>query len=160
MSGGAGSAGTAGPGNGQGTPAAASAGSTGSGPGSASAASSGNGQGTTAAVSGVSTGSQAGQGHSAPLGDPSRKSAGAEEELRIPAAAKKGPTMETQKQPEPSTVDEAGAKRAAAAAVPVPQVEVRAEDIERLPPERRAALMRYLRQIQSRRAATAPTEGK
>ena len=107
----------------------------------------------------ASESNSAGIGHVDPLGDPTKRLIAPEEKLEIPSAqAPKVASDEGQDQP----VEEPQPKSQAAVVTPpaeLPQMHFSSEDIERLPPERRAAVMRYLKTVQDQRAATQRSGG-
>ena len=103
-------------------------------------------------------------GHAPPLGPKTQAIKRSESELKIPAAQPNAstpvdkPSVDAKPDaPKPLMVVKRE-KPAADAAAPLPQMDLSGDDIERLPPDRRAAVLRYLKAVQASRAATQPTE--
>lgn len=107
-------------------------------------------------------GGGAGQGHSSPFGAPGQSLVVPEERIEVKAKPNPGVGIpQPDKQPLPpddqTPPPAAPPTRAPNAPVEFKDVEVSGSDIDRLPPERRAAVLRYLKAVQeARQATTAP----
>ncbi len=101
-------------------------------------------------------GGSAGTGHTDPLGDPTGMLVAPEEKLEIPASQQQlsggGGDAE---EPKPETEPQPDRPQQQAQEQVPPEMtgpaQLSSEEIERLPPERRAAVMRYLKRLQEQR---------